>query len=213
MLIPLVRGDYVAYCEGDDYWCHPEKLQRQVAALAGAPPRSYAVGRRVVVTDGQVVRGPEYGGEQSILHPIGFQHDHRSFARVFSYDVFMAEALRQWGDCRRVDLVGAVYRLHGQGIASSLKVGGHAPELFAHRATTYFWLGVSFDEIGDQGAARSAFAESIRRMLAEPRAAAPSVLTIVVVRMLAAWSQRRFKAVRKSVRRRYAWLRARALRC
>ena len=130
-----------------------------------------------------------------------------------SYDVFMAEALRQWGDCRRVDLVGAVYRLHGQGIASSLKVGGHAPELFAHRATTYFWLGVSFDEIGDQGAARSAFAESIRRMLAGPRAAAPSVLTIVVVRLLAAWSQRSFMAVRKSVRRRYAWLRARALRC
>jgi glycosyltransferase involved in cell wall biosynthesis len=206
VLIPLVRGDYIAYCEGDDYWCHPKKLQLQLAALAGAPHRSYAVHRRVVVTDGLVVRGPEYGGEQCVLHPADFQHDHRYYARVFSYDVFMDEALRRWGDCHRVDLVGAVYRLHGHGIASSLKVGGHAPELFAHRATTYFWLGVYFDETEDRRAARSAYAESIQRMLAAPRAAAPSVLALVAGRLVMGWSRRRFKAIRKSIRRRRAWL-------
>lgn len=29
------RGEYVAYCEGDDYWCSPYKLERQVALISG----------------------------------------------------------------------------------------------------------------------------------------------------------------------------------
>lgn len=71
-----VRGKYVAWCEGDDCWTHPEKLQRQVDFLDSHPDftacvhcanwKYYATGKSFVFP--QIKESREYTAEEVILN-------------------------------------------------------------------------------------------------------------------------------------------------
>ena len=49
------RGRYIAYCDGDDHWCDPEKLARQVAVAESDP--------RIAAVHTDWVRARRIGGE------------------------------------------------------------------------------------------------------------------------------------------------------
>jgi glycosyltransferase involved in cell wall biosynthesis len=53
----LIRadGDFIAICEGDDYWIDPDKLQKQVAFLASNPEATFCSHNHYLLKRGEMV--------------------------------------------------------------------------------------------------------------------------------------------------------------
>ncbi len=90
-ILPKLRGKYVAFCEGDDYWTDPLKLQKQVDFLEANPDFSIA-------HHSAVFRWKE-GEYPDSIHPA---QPYRDSARVATVEMLAA--------CNSIVTNTAVYR-------------------------------------------------------------------------------------------------------
>lgn len=64
ILLRMARGEFIAICEGDDFWTNPDKLQMQVDILR-AHPECYGCCHNTLVVDGDAVA---IDGEMQTIH-------------------------------------------------------------------------------------------------------------------------------------------------
>lgn len=130
------RGEYIAICEGDDYWCHPEKLQRQVDFLDAHPEystcfhrvinyyedngtKSLSNGKQQQTTDILDLARSNYISNVSSIFRRGlFGELPEWFARVSTYDYAIHLLNAQFGKIHYISTPMAVYRQHRKAIWS-----------------------------------------------------------------------------------------------
>lgn len=138
--LPRVCGEYIAFCDGDDFWSDPHKLQNQVDFLRlnrefSACAHNTAVMDSERELNGNIVnslrkdsfdvddftRGEVYFHSSSLL----FRNDESTqkaieLMKLHNGDWFRLIVFSMFGPVKYIDKVMSVYRVHGAGIWSIL---------------------------------------------------------------------------------------------
>lgn len=140
VLMPMARGEFVAICEGDDYWIAPDKLAVQVAGLRAAPSAVLSHHDSVVIRDGaiestnrldprrrrghrpdQLRRAPSIGFNSVMIRNVDSVSDEHA-RPMWTEDVFLSVRVSDHGGAIYEPSLeaAAVYRRHPGGLATRL---------------------------------------------------------------------------------------------
>ncbi len=169
---PYCKGRYIAWCEGDDYWLDPKKLQIQVGFLEENPDFVMSGHDAVVVDEFGVVRrlGQLPGSQKrdfdcnELIHGQAWILTMSRVSRnvemepafesrfIQAGDVFLSSRMGLYGKYKfHSDIVPACYRRHAGGIWSLTSEN----DRFAATVSTLLWIGrfyrrINKDEVAKQ---------------------------------------------------------------
>ena len=218
---PMVRGEFIAICEGDDYWIGPEKLQHQVEQLRANPDRVVSHHQALVIADGKVTSSERLPKSQARSHSsrelargawtltlsMVYRNvkisSHPYSSRFLNGDEYLRAQLGLHGGSTY--LAGpalAVYRMHSGGIWSLRPT----PMQSIDQASSFFWIGWSFAESGHKDLAAWWLGRSltkVKKSLAESHGVYPKISAVKALSWYArrAVGFRRFSSLKRSIER------------
>ena len=135
-VLPNARGKYLAFCEGDDFWIDPKKLQQQVDFLEASPDYSMCFHNAIIhYENSQNINRPfaeiadrEYTGKELLAEwnvptaSIVFRID--SYRPLYNPNILFGDTaliltLAQWGKIYGKSETMSVYRKHAGGMSSN----------------------------------------------------------------------------------------------
>lgn len=134
-IYPIVKGKYIAQCEGDDYWTDPYKLQKQVDFLEANPEYSMCVhnaivhfeggenedhlfnpaGQKEIITTDDLIEKWSFA-TASIVFRRSMMDDYIQspyLSKVCNGDLFLALMMSLKGPIKYLPEIMSVYRRHG----------------------------------------------------------------------------------------------------
>ena len=164
-MLSMAKGDFIAYCEGDDYWISPNKLERQLATLQSRDDCVVSHHQALVIENDRVTSSaklPEKNerdfspaelqkGEWMLTLSLLYRRvdipPHPKAHRFVNGDKYLTSRLGEHGGAAyEKDFIGAVYRRHGFGVWSSLD----EVDRRITQATSFYYIAAQYLEEGNQ---------------------------------------------------------------
>ncbi len=159
MLLNESKGDFVAICEGDDYWIDPFKLQRQIDLFRKYPDMVYCFTDRIVSNELEEYKkttkykNKRYGvmdflaGFNPGLQSICFRRESVSnadldfgWANHIHGDRIIPISSINNGYALCVPTVTSVYRVTGKGVSTSISKNKSAQDWFDYATSDWYHL-------------------------------------------------------------------------
>jgi len=142
--LSLCQSEYVAICEGDDYWIDPAKLQKQIDFLDSHPDFALSGHNAQVVKNGQVIR--LYAGAKQpktmelkyilahgsgsptcslVIRNSAIQNLPDWFSKMRACDWTIQAMAAQHGKMKYFTNIMGVYRKHDKGAGFAAKINAH----------------------------------------------------------------------------------------
>lgn len=178
-LTPLVQGQFIAICEGDDYWISPTKLERQLRTLRMRDDCVMSHHQALVVENNRVVSLRKLPrkmrrdftadelqrGTWALTLSIFYRNvnipRHPKEHKFINGDMYLFARLGSFGGAAyEEDFVGAVYRRQGSSIWSSLD----EVDRRSAQATSYYYMASQYSSEGNSELASYWLAKAVSRM-------------------------------------------------